>query len=79
MVEKLELEDISDDEATQMYDSRSRLVHGRGLGFLSEEQKTRYKKMERILSLTIRKSLFDRNFREFISNPQEIRSLWPVD
>ncbi len=69
---------INKAEAEDMYELRSSLSHGQGLGKTTPEKKEIYKKMEDILRLTIRKSILEASFREILSDPDQIRKIWPV-
>jgi len=69
---------ITRDQAEEMYEFRSSLAHGQGLGGLTPEKMDLYKKMEAILRLTLYKSIFDLNLRQLISDQNEVRRIWPV-
>ena len=69
---------ITKNQAEEMYEFRSSLAHGQGLGGITSEKKELYGKMEDVLRLTIQKSILEESFRDFISNPDEIRKAWPV-
>lgn len=69
---------ITKNQAEEMYEFRSSLAHGQGLGGITSEKKELYGKMEDILRLTIQKSILEESFRDFISDPDKIRKAWPV-
>lgn len=69
---------ITKDQAGKMYEFRSSLAHGQGLGGITPEMKELYKKMEDILRLTIKKSILQASFRDLLSDPDKIRKKWPV-
>jgi hypothetical protein len=69
---------ITKDEAEGMYELRSSLSHGQGLGEVTPDKEHLYRKMENILRLTIRKSILKKSFNDFLSDPQKIREMWPV-
>ncbi len=69
---------IEEADAEEMYDLRSSLAHGQGLGDLTPNRKTLYEKMETILRLTIRKSILEQSFNYFLSDKDEIRNKWPI-
>ncbi len=69
---------ITKDQAEEMYEFRSSLAHGQGLGGLTTEKMDLYKKMEEILRLTIRKSILEVYFHNLLSDPDQIRKIWPV-
>ena len=69
---------ITKDQAEEMYEFRSSLAHGQGLGGITHEKKELYKKMEDILRLTIKKSILQASFRDLLSDPDKIRKIWPV-
>ena len=68
---------ITKNQAGEMYELRSSLAHGQGLGETTPEKKELYKKMEDILRLTIQKSILEASFRDLLS-PDKIRKIWPV-
>ena len=70
--------DTSEREANKMYVTRSSLAHGQGLEGLNPQKMELYKKMEEILRLSIRKSILDESFRNFIFDPKEISERWPI-
>ncbi|HUU41509.1 MAG TPA: hypothetical protein VMW42_11260 [Desulfatiglandales bacterium] len=65
-------------KAEDMYELRSSLSHGQGLGRITPEMKETYKKMEDILRLTIRKAILETSFRNMLSDPDQIRKIWPI-
>lgn len=69
---------VTKDEARGMYELRSSLSHGQGLGEVTPDKEDLYRKMENILRLTIRKSILEKSFDDFLSDPQEIKERWPV-
>ena len=69
---------INKAEAEDMYELRSSLSHGQGLGGITPQKKEIYKKMENILRLTIRKSILEASFRDILSDPDQIRNIWPI-
>jgi len=69
---------VTEDEAEKMYELRSALSHGQGLSGLTPLKMQLYQKMENILRLTIRKSIVDQAFDDFLSDPDNIRRRWPV-
>lgn len=81
-VQKLSVEvgadQITKDEAEEMYELRSSLSYGRGLGSLTPDKQNLYRKMENILRLTIRKSILEESFNDFLSDPEKIQKSWPV-
>ena len=69
---------ITKNQAEEMYEFRSSLAHGQGLRGITLEKKKLYKKMEDILRLTIRKSILESSFQDLLSDPDQIRKIWPV-
>jgi hypothetical protein len=69
---------ITKKQAEDMYEFRSSLAHGQGIGGLTTEKMELYKMMEEILRLTIRKSILDESFHNLLSDPDQIRKIWPV-
>lgn len=69
---------IKEAEAKDMYHRRSSLAHGQGLEGLTQKKKILYKKMEEILRRTIRKSILDQPFNDFLSDKNEIKNKWPI-
>jgi hypothetical protein len=78
LAERIGSIDISSDEAGEMYDLRSALSHGQGLGNLAPEKNELYEKMERLLRLVIKMAILDTNLNAFLSDPDRIRAEWPV-
>lgn len=72
------VKNITENQAKNMYEFRSSLAHGQGLGKITPEEEELYKKMEDILRLTIQKSILEKAFRDFLSNPDQVRKSWPV-
>ena len=75
----LGLGDISENDAEEMYELRSKLSHGQGFGSLSADNNELYKRMEELLRFTIRKALLDEAFCDFLSDPENIRKSWPIE
>ena len=69
---------ITKNQAEEMYEFRSSLAHGQGLRGITLEKEKLYKKMEDILRLTIRKSILESSFQDLLSDPDQIRKIWPV-
>jgi hypothetical protein len=69
---------INQTEAEDMYELRSSLSHGQGLRGLTPDKKEIYKKMEDILRLTIKKAILDPSFRNILSDPRQLRDIWPI-
>ncbi|MFA4910966.1 MAG: hypothetical protein WC649_07990 [Desulfobacteria bacterium] len=69
---------ITKDQAEEMYEFRSSLAHGQGVGGLTTQKMELYKKMEEILRLTIRKSILEASFQDLLSDKDQIRKIWPV-
>lgn len=69
---------ITKNQTEEMYEFRSSLAHGQGLGEITSEKKELYKKMEDILRLTIKKSVLDASFYDFLSDKDQIGMTWPV-
>lgn len=69
---------ISKQEAEDIYDKRSSLVHGAGLSALTSADRSLYLKMEAVLRAAIQRSLSDPTFRQLLGDPDQIRRKWPV-
>jgi hypothetical protein len=69
---------INKAEAEAMYELRSSLSHGQGLGSITPDKKEIYKKMEDILRMTIRKAILEASFRDILSDPDQMRNIWPI-
>jgi hypothetical protein len=75
---------LSDDELTRAYKVRSKLVHAES--FLSAlhtvipplEQNALYEKMERLLRLTVKRCLLDRQFGDIFRDGNTVDARWPL-
>lgn len=68
---------ITEDEARDMYDLRSTLVHGQNPGS-SSMILTLYQSMEKILREVIKKSIIDSKFAFLLEDKNNIKCKWPV-
>lgn len=67
---------ISEDEARDMYDLRSALVHGQNPS--GSKIISLYQSMEKILREVIKKSILDPKFSSFLEDKNKIKSIWSI-
>ena len=70
---------VSKADAEDMYDLRSRLVHGADLGVAaSRAQQQTYTRMEEILRLTLRKAISDGVFAAQFNDDASVSASFPI-
>jgi hypothetical protein len=77
VAEKLEIP-ISKKEASEMWRSRSRIIHGSAARALNPEDLRLYALLEDLVRVMLRKALLDRKFRKLLSSEQSIDEAFPV-
>lgn len=68
----------TEDDLRDMYDLRSRLAHGKGLGELRENERRLYEGLELLLRTVVRYAIDDSSVAALFKDDDAIRARWPV-